>query len=132
MRSWLPTKGTLLLSLPGARSTLGATLKAALSTWYVLADGCTLSVLPIHGDFAFCLGLGLGFWRSGTMGKLTGVPILACSRLQELPAGRLCVFPWRGAWSFVLIRALLTFLAMTAQVKLTNSVFFWQNPLLSG
>ena len=113
MCSWLPTKGTLLLSLPGARSTLGATLKAALSTWYVLADGCTLSVLPIHGDFAFCLGLGLGFWRSGTMGKLTGVPIFARSRLEELSAGRLCVLFRGGAWSFVLIRALLTFLAMT-------------------
>ena len=61
MCSWLPTKGTLLLSSPGARSTLGATLKAGLSTRYVLADGCTLSVLLIHGDFAFCLGLGLSF-----------------------------------------------------------------------
>ena len=80
MCSWLPTKGTLLLRLPGARSTLGIPLKAALSSrYYVLADGCTLLVLPVHGDFAFCLGLGLSFWRSVLMGVLASVPILTRS-----------------------------------------------------
>ena len=109
-------------------------LKAALIARFTLAGGSYFPAIHANSDLSFCFGscLSFGFGRNSFVGKLTVIPVRASSLLEELSAGRLCVFLRGGGWSFVLVRTLLSFFYSARFGKNDKFYLFWQNPLLSG